>query len=276
MRCLSWRASGPLRDAARAGARQAQSGCSTQSAEDFLCSPSIFGSRHARLVSRLRRESRRDGRAALGPEASVGPSSTPKFLGKFTQHRRDRGGRGPEFGSDLSRRVALGKPRRNLAHAPPLTGPGGEPNAENAATRPGPTSSYAALPPPPSRSFGHGLQGLGSLAVGDTGESDERGGGQCGSHSSQERPRSLSGPLLPGPETRSLPRGCRHVSRPRGALKRETGASFTSLCFSWRTVKAFRQSNRHSLLGGADLYPARVDSLRLHGSAREPGKARIG
>ena len=92
-------------------------------------------------------------------------------------------------------------------------------------------------------------------------------------NSSQERPRSLSGPLLPGPETRSLPRGCRHVSRPHGALKRETGASFESLCFSWRTVKAFRQSNRHSLLGGADLYPDRVDSLRLHGSAREAGKA---
>jgi hypothetical protein len=91
--------------------------------------------------------------------------------------------------------------------------------------------------------------------------------------SSRERPRSLSGPLLPGPETRSLPRGCRYVSRPHGALKRETGASFKSLCFSWRTVKAFRQSNRHSLLGGADLYPDRVDSLRLHGSAREAGKA---
>jgi hypothetical protein len=86
-------------------------------------------------------------------------------------------------------------------------------------------------------------------------------------NSSQERPRSLSGPLLPGPETRSLPRGCRYVSRPHGALKRETGASFKSLCFSWRTVKAFRQSNRHSLIGGADLYPDRVDSLRLHGSA---------
>lgn len=61
-------------------------------------------------------------------------------------------------------------------------------------------------------------------------------------NSSQERPRSLSGPLLPGPETRSLLRGCRYVSRPHGALKRETGASFKSLCFSWRTVKAFRQS----------------------------------
>jgi hypothetical protein len=56
--------------------------------------------------------------------------------------------------------------------------------------------------------------------------------------SSRERPRSLSGPLLPGPETRSLPRGCRYVSRPHGALKRETGASFKSLRFSWRTVKA--------------------------------------
>jgi hypothetical protein len=58
-------------------------------------------------------------------------------------------------------------------------------------------------------------------------------------NSSQERPRSLSGPLLPGPETRSLLRGCRYVSRPHGALKRETGASFKSFCFSWRTVKAF-------------------------------------
>ena len=92
-------------------------------------------------------------------------------------------------------------------------------------------------------------------------------------NSSQERPRSLSGPLFPGPETRSLLRGCRYVSRPHGALKRETGASFESLCFSWRTVKAFRQSNRHSLLGGADLYPDRVGSLRLHGSAREAGNA---
>jgi hypothetical protein len=96
-------------------------------------------------------------------------------------------------------------------------------------------------------------------------------------NSSQERPRSLSGPLLPGPETRSLLRGCRYVSRPQGALKRETGASFKSLCFSWRTVKAFSAPRERVksplfaiLLATGWLY-ARIDRCQVVRSRKRPG-----
>ena len=39
---------------------------------------------------------------------------------------------------------------------------------------------YAALPPPLSRSFGHGLQGLRGLEVAGAGKSDETGRSECG------------------------------------------------------------------------------------------------
>jgi hypothetical protein len=43
--------------------------------DDVLCRASIIRPRHAGFVPRLRRESRRDGRAELAPEPGVGPSS---------------------------------------------------------------------------------------------------------------------------------------------------------------------------------------------------------
>jgi hypothetical protein len=43
------------------------------------------------------------------------------------------------------------------------------------AARPSPRSGYAAFPPPPSRSFGHGLERLRRLSVSVSGEGGEAG-----------------------------------------------------------------------------------------------------
>src|SRR4051794_21079007 len=74
--------------------------------------------------------------------------------------------------------AALVEPFSRPIASPEKKGPGGEPNARALQRDPAKRSSYAALSPSPSRSFGHGLEGLRGFPVADAGQSDQGGSGK--------------------------------------------------------------------------------------------------
>jgi hypothetical protein len=72
---------------------------------------------------------------------------------------------------------SVGRVACQVARSIFVYGPGGEPNAKRLRCATPRRSGCAAFSPPPSRSFGHGLQRLCRFSVADAGEGDERRSG---------------------------------------------------------------------------------------------------